>query len=65
MNNNYDFINLLFQEIVEALISHVGDGMVNECDCALEVMESLVENHRTEMERFTSLIKVSNYINRI
>ena len=41
-----------------ALMTHIGSGMASEIDHALDVLETLVENHPSVMNRFAVLVKV-------
>eukprot|EP00731_Ephydatia_muelleri_P027407 Em0019g280a len=45
------------QEVIAALMTHVGSGMAAEIDHALDVLGSLVETHPSAMNRFAVLVK--------
>ena len=46
------------QEVIVALMTHVGSGMATEIDHALDVLGALVESHPSVMDRFAVLVKV-------
>lgn len=43
-------------------MTHIGSGMASEIDHALDVLGSLVESHRSAMNRFASLVKVGSML---
>ena len=47
------------QEVVGALVTHVGSGFSNEADSSLDVLRELVENHPSDMTPFAIFLKVS------
>ena len=52
-----DFRSAL-QEVIGALITHIGSGMPSEIDHALDALGALVETQGKAMQRFAILIKV-------
>lgn len=46
-----------FQEIIGTLVTHIGSGEPAEVDRALDILATLVDSRRLEMERFAVLIK--------
>ena len=49
----------IIQEVIGALITHIGSGMSSEVDHALDALGAIVENQHKAMQRFAILIKVS------
>ena len=47
------------QEVIGALITHIGSGMSSEIDHALDALGALVETQGKAMQRFAILIKVN------
>ena len=45
------------QEVIGTLVTHIGSGLPNEVDHALDILATLVETRRLEMDRFSVLIK--------
>ena len=50
------------QEVIAALMTHIGSGMAAEIDHALDVLGSLVETHPSAMNRFAVLVKVGSIL---
>ena len=46
------------QEVVGALVTHVGSGFPNEADSSLDVLSDLVEHHPSHMSSFAIFLKV-------
>lgn len=42
-----------------SLVTHIGSGISSDCDCALDILESLVDTSPLELAKFTVFIKVS------
>ena len=47
----------ILQEVIGTLVTHIGSGLPAEVDHALDILATLVETHRPEMDRFAVLIK--------
>jgi Fanconi anemia group D2 protein len=45
------------QEVIGTLVTHIGSGMPTEVNHALDILATLVETRRSEMDRFAVLIK--------
>ena len=43
--------------MIGTLVTHIGSGVPTEVEHALDILATLVETRRTEMDRFTVLIK--------
>lgn len=43
--------------MIGSLVTHVGSGMPSEVDHALDILATLVDTHRAQMDRFAVLIK--------
>ena len=43
--------------MIGSLVTHVGSGMPSEVDHALDILATLVDTHRVQMDRFAVLIK--------
>ena len=55
---NLHFVYSRIQEVIGALVTHIGSGTSTEANTALEVLDTLVNNKLQAVQRFTLLIKV-------
>jgi hypothetical protein len=52
------FYYFFVQEVVGALVTHVGSGFPNEADSSLDVLSDLVQHHPSYMSSFAIFLKV-------
>ena len=46
------------QEVVGALVTHIGSGYATEADASLDVLSEIVEAHPDKMAPFAIFVKV-------